>query len=149
INLVQDPRRRQDLFAHSLLEDRCTLEALTELQKTGQVYDKDHPKVQALASQKYLFLSDWLRRNKVISSGPERAEFGPIRHAFRQGVDYLFNQTPNLDSPPLFPRHGSPTALTLRRDINTVPSPRTSTPARPEDVSRMFHNLSLRSSLPE
>lgn len=149
LNLIQDPRRRQDLFAHSLLEDRCTLEALTELQKNGQAYDKDHPQVKALASHKYAYICDWLRRNKVIASGPERPEFGQIRHAFRQGVDYLFNQTPNLESPPLFPRHGSPTALALRRDINAVPSSRSSTPTRPEDVSRMFHNLSLRSSLPE
>ena len=148
LNLIQDPRRRQDLFAHSLLEDRCTLEALTELQKTGQVYDKDHPQVKALASHKYAYICDWLRRNKVIASGPERPEFGAIRNAFRQGVDYLFNQTPNLESPALFPRHGSSTALALRRDINTMPSPRSSTPTRPEDVSRMFHNLSLRSSLP-
>jgi len=116
------------------------LEALTELQKAagGQAYDKDHPQVKALASQKYHYLSEWLRRNKVISSGPERPEFSQVRHAFRQGVDYLF-QTSNLESSPLFPRHGSPTALALRRDINGQ------TPPRPD----MFHNLSLRSSLPE
>ena len=143
LTLVQDPRRRQDLFAHSLLEDRCMLEALTELQKTGQAYDKDHPEVKALANQKYHFLCNWLRRNDMIASGPERAEFGQIRHAIRQGVDYLVNQTPTLESPPLFPRRGSPIALTVRRGVNAVPSPGTA------DIDQMFRNLSLSNSLPE
>jgi len=144
--VMQDSRLRQNFLTHALLEDKCLSDALAELRLSGQSYSKDDPEVKALAAQRYRSFCGFLRSNDMISAGPERAEHNEVRHAIRQGLDYLSHKSSELDRPGIRSNPGSSTALKL---YNSFPSPRSTSPAMPKGFRQMFQQMNLRSSSPE
>lgn len=80
---------------HSLLEERCMYQALTELQKRGVrgVDSIHHPEVRALGHSKYLRVSRSLGGLGVIKQGFDSQHYSPLRQNYLDGLDVLSQQT--------------------------------------------------------
>ena len=144
--VLQDSRLRQNFLTHALLEDKCLSDALAELRLSGQSYSRDDPEVKTLAAQRYRSFCGFLRSNDMISAGPERPEHNEVRHAIRQGLDYLSQKSSELDRPGIRSNTGSSTALKLYSGHRST---RSASPAMPQGFRQMFQNMNLRSSSPD
>ncbi|KAL1303474.1 hypothetical protein AAFC00_006855 [Neodothiora populina] len=85
---------------HSLLEERCLYQAVTELQQRGiQVDSIQDPQVRALGHRKYLRVSRSLGGLGVIKQGFESQHYSPLRQNYLDGLDLLAQQTSTPSRP--------------------------------------------------
>lgn len=88
----------RDLLLHALLEERCYNEALDDLKAAG--FDgKDHPRVQALAKEKYARLSRQLGRYGLETGDLDSDQFGPLRQTYRDGLSVITRKSVDLQTP--------------------------------------------------
>jgi translation initiation factor 2-alpha kinase 3 len=88
----------RDLLLHALLEERCYNEALDDLKAAG--FDaKDHPRVQALAKEKYSRLSRQLGRYGMETGDLDSDQFGPLRQTYRDGLSVITRRSVDLQTP--------------------------------------------------
>ncbi|KAI4787904.1 kinase-like protein, partial [Aureobasidium sp. EXF-8845] len=88
----------RDLLLHALLEERCYNEALEDLKAAG--FDaKDHPRVQALAKEKYSRLSRQLGRYGMETGDLDSDQFRPLRQTYRDGLSVITRRSVDLQTP--------------------------------------------------
>ncbi|KAI4717366.1 kinase-like protein [Aureobasidium sp. EXF-10727] len=88
----------RDLLLHALLEERCYNEALEDLKAVG-IGTKDHPRVQALAKEKYSRLSRQLGRYGLETGDLDSEQFGPLRQTYRDGLSVITRKSVDLQTP--------------------------------------------------
>jgi len=88
----------RDLLLHALLEERCYNEALDDLKAAG--FDAtDHPRVQALAKEKYSRLSRQLGRYGMETGDLDSDQFRPLRQTYRDGLSVITRRSVDLQTP--------------------------------------------------
>jgi translation initiation factor 2-alpha kinase 3 len=122
--------QHSDYVLHALLEQRCSDEALAWFQEHHgheQYYPRDHPDVEALAQEKYKYMTEQLGRINLVPQGPEQESARTLRGAYREGLDLLSRRGPLPSRPALQSRPGSQTSLTTAMRNLAIPNADTRT----------------------
>lgn len=92
----------RDVLLHALLEERCVNEAMEELRNAGMNIDtKHHPRVQALAAEKYSGISQTLTSYGVVERGLDSEQLSPLRQQYRDGLSLLSQNSTGGSQTPL------------------------------------------------
>ncbi|KAK4574646.1 hypothetical protein LTR86_001487 [Recurvomyces mirabilis] len=94
-NLQIDPLIREhqsQMMLHSLLEEKCMIEATRQWTALYGDREIDHGAIQQIAKDKYHGLVQQLARNQLLLPGFERDAFSSTRQQMRNGLDILISR---------------------------------------------------------
>ncbi|GAB7350704.1 hypothetical protein MBLNU459_g1261t1 [Dothideomycetes sp. NU459] len=89
----------RDILLHALLEERCVSEAVEELRNAGAQIEKHHPRVQALAAEKYSVISQTLTAYGVVERGLDSEQLSPLRQQYRDRLALLSHNSTASQTP--------------------------------------------------